>query len=202
MSDVRFLITSDSAGQRLDAFLGAQDSCPSRSACAKLVETGAVCVNGDTCTSKKLVLAEGDRIEVEVPDPVEVGTRGRPSYSVGHSLRGRLPHRALQAARARMPSRSRARFRVRLRMRWSIIAVSTIWARFQGEDRPGYRAPPWTATPLALCSLPKTTIRSARCKTSFACVRSTGATSLCAMATSLWTRAPSTRALPVQRATA
>ena len=73
MSDVRFLITSDSAGQRLDAFLGAQDSCPSRSACAKLVETGAVCVNGDTCTSKKLVLAEGDRIEVEVPDPVEVG---------------------------------------------------------------------------------------------------------------------------------
>ena len=73
MSDVRFLVTSEFTGCRLDAFLGAQDSCPSRSACAKLVEAGAVCVNGETCYTKKLVLGEGDRVEVELPEPVDAG---------------------------------------------------------------------------------------------------------------------------------
>lgn len=73
MSDVRFLVTSEGAGQRLDAFLGAQDACPSRSACAKLVEAGEVCVNGETCLSKKLVLVEGDRVEVELPEPSDAG---------------------------------------------------------------------------------------------------------------------------------
>lgn len=73
MSDVRFLITSDTAGARLDAFMGAQDACPSRSACAKLIESGAVCVNGETVYSKKLVLADGDRVEAELPEPREAG---------------------------------------------------------------------------------------------------------------------------------
>ena len=73
MSDVRYLVTSLDAGSRLDAFLGAQDACPSRSACARLVEAGAVDVNGETCYSKKRVLADGDRVEVELPEPTEPG---------------------------------------------------------------------------------------------------------------------------------
>ena len=72
-ADIRLLVTEEGAGTRLDTFLGAQPGCPSRSACARLVEAGAVAVNGEVCTSKKLVLASGDRVEVELPDDPEPG---------------------------------------------------------------------------------------------------------------------------------
>ena len=72
-ADIRLLVTEESAGTRLDAFLGAQPGCPSRSACARLVDAGAVAVNGEVRTSKKLVLASGDRVEVELPDDPEPG---------------------------------------------------------------------------------------------------------------------------------
>ncbi|OUO62458.1 pseudouridine synthase [Collinsella sp. An271] len=73
MSDVRYLVTSLDAGVRLDQFLGNQDACPSRSACAKLIESGAVDVNGETCYSKKQVVVEGDRIEVDIPEVRDPG---------------------------------------------------------------------------------------------------------------------------------
>ncbi|MDM8300571.1 RluA family pseudouridine synthase [Collinsella tanakaei] len=72
-ADVYLLVTSEFAGSRLDAYLGAQASCPSRSACARLIEGGAVDVNGDVCTSKKYVVCDGDRIEVELPEVREPG---------------------------------------------------------------------------------------------------------------------------------
>ncbi len=53
MADIHILVADDSAGQRLDAYLGANDGCPTRSACAHLIEGGAVAVNGETCLSKK-----------------------------------------------------------------------------------------------------------------------------------------------------
>ena len=53
MADIHILVADDAAGQRLDAYLGANDGCPTRSACAHLIEGGAVCVNGETCLSKK-----------------------------------------------------------------------------------------------------------------------------------------------------
>ncbi len=71
--DLHILVGPDAAGERLDAFLGAQEGCPSRSACARLVEGGAVSVNGETCFSKRQRLAEGDRVSVELPEPVEEG---------------------------------------------------------------------------------------------------------------------------------
>lgn len=73
MSDVRYLVTSLDAGVRLDQFLGNQDACPSRSACAKLIESGAVDVNGETCYSKKQMVVEGDRIEVDLPEVRDPG---------------------------------------------------------------------------------------------------------------------------------
>ncbi|MCF6412698.1 RluA family pseudouridine synthase [Collinsella tanakaei] len=73
MSDVRYLVTSLDAGGRLDQFLGNQDACPSRSACAKLIESGAVDVNGETCYSKKQMVVEGDRIEVDLPEVRDSG---------------------------------------------------------------------------------------------------------------------------------
>lgn len=48
MADIHILVADDSAGRRLDAFLGANDGCPTRSACAHLIEGGAVAVNGET----------------------------------------------------------------------------------------------------------------------------------------------------------
>ena len=73
MSDVRYLVTSLDSGVRLDQFLGNQDACPSRSACAKLIESGAVDVNGETCYSKKQVVVVGDRIEVDLPEVRDPG---------------------------------------------------------------------------------------------------------------------------------
>lgn len=52
MADIHILVADDATGQRLDAYLGANDGCPTRSACAHLIEGGAVAVNGETCLSK------------------------------------------------------------------------------------------------------------------------------------------------------
>ena len=41
MADIHILVADDAAGQRLDAYLGANDGCPTRSACAHLIEGGA-----------------------------------------------------------------------------------------------------------------------------------------------------------------
>lgn len=57
MADIHILVADDSVGQRLDAFLGANDGCPTRSACAHLIEGGAVAVNGETCLSKNMLCA-------------------------------------------------------------------------------------------------------------------------------------------------
>lgn len=72
-ADLHFLVQEEQAGDRLDAYLGKQDSCPSRSACANLIEAGAVCVNGDTCLSKKQLVSAGDRVSVDLPEQQEPG---------------------------------------------------------------------------------------------------------------------------------
>lgn len=71
--DLHILVDELDAGTRLDSFLGGQDSCPSRSACARLIEAGAVAVNGETNLSKKYCVAAGDRISVELPEEREPG---------------------------------------------------------------------------------------------------------------------------------
>lgn len=73
--ETHFVVADSQAGSRLDAFLGAQDVCPSRSASAKLIEAGSVVLNGEVCLSKKQTVAVGDRIVVDLPeehDPMEV----------------------------------------------------------------------------------------------------------------------------------
>ena len=73
MSEVSCTVGADGAGMRLDAFLAAQSGLPSRSALVKLIESGAVEVNGEQALSKKQLVSAGDRVFVEVPDPVEPG---------------------------------------------------------------------------------------------------------------------------------
>ncbi len=67
----RVLVGADSDGERLDAFLGSLAAFASRSAAVKLVEAGAVRVNGEVETSKKRAVSEGDRVEAELPDAPE-----------------------------------------------------------------------------------------------------------------------------------
>ena len=71
--DIHLLVDASGAGVRLDSYLGAQDCCPSRSACAHLIDAGAVAVNGETCLSKKYAVVAGDRISVELPEPRDPG---------------------------------------------------------------------------------------------------------------------------------
>ena len=70
----RYSITAEQsdAGSRLDKWLTEQTEFDiSRSAAVKLIEGGNVKVNGLTA-SKSRALSEGDEVEVEIPDPVEL----------------------------------------------------------------------------------------------------------------------------------
>jgi 23S rRNA pseudouridine1911/1915/1917 synthase len=60
-------------GERLDSFLASQDNMPSRSACVKLIESGAVTINSTHADSKSEKVCLGDRIQAEVEEPEEVG---------------------------------------------------------------------------------------------------------------------------------
>lgn len=66
---VSALVGPEADGSRLDSFLAAQEGCPSRSACARLVEGGAVTINGTLATSKSERVLLGDRVQAEVPEP-------------------------------------------------------------------------------------------------------------------------------------
>ncbi len=65
---VNLLVGPESDGMRLDAFLAAADGMPSRSACAKLVESGAVLINTCPPSSKSEKVLLGDRISVELAE--------------------------------------------------------------------------------------------------------------------------------------
>lgn len=61
------LVNPQADGMRLDAFVASLPSCPSRSACVRLIEGGAVTINGTVATSKSERVVLGDRVSVEVP---------------------------------------------------------------------------------------------------------------------------------------
>ena len=73
MPDLHILAVQEDAGCRLDSYLGGLGSTPSRSACAHLIEAGAVTVNGDTVLSKKYQVCDGDRISIELPEDEDAG---------------------------------------------------------------------------------------------------------------------------------
>lgn len=72
---VNLLVGPESDGMRLDAFLAAGEGMPSRSACAKLVEAGAVQINTCLAASKSEKVLLGDRVQAELdePDPEPAG---------------------------------------------------------------------------------------------------------------------------------
>ena len=71
MSD--FILTvkasAEDSGSRLDAFIGYNTDELSRSYAVKLIEKGRVSVNGETVTSKKHAVSEGDVVSIDMPEP-------------------------------------------------------------------------------------------------------------------------------------
>lgn len=68
MKRVDVLVDPIADGLRLDVFLASQDTLPSRSACAKLIEAGQVSINQTRATSKREQVMLGDRIIVLLED--------------------------------------------------------------------------------------------------------------------------------------
>lgn len=66
---LELLVGPEGEGSRLDAFLAVQEGMPSRSACARLVEAGAVTINGTDATSKSERVVLGDRIRASIEEP-------------------------------------------------------------------------------------------------------------------------------------
>ena len=64
-----FLVGPEGDGRRLDAFLASCEGMPSRSGCARLIESGAVTINGTSATSKSESVLLGDRVAVTMPEP-------------------------------------------------------------------------------------------------------------------------------------
>ena len=65
---VNLLVGPESDGMRLDAFLAAAPGMPSRTACARLVEDGAVTINETAATSKSEKVLLGDRVRALVEE--------------------------------------------------------------------------------------------------------------------------------------
>lgn len=60
------LVTAEEAGSRLDALIAGFDLLPSRSAAARLIDSGLVLVDGEAAAKRRIVRA-GERIEIEIP---------------------------------------------------------------------------------------------------------------------------------------
>ncbi len=65
---VNALVLEDNDGERLDAYLATLTSISSRSAAVRLLEDGAVLVNGEIVTVKKHTVSQGDRVSVSLPE--------------------------------------------------------------------------------------------------------------------------------------
>lgn len=71
MNETVFSVSPESAGERLDKVISAEEPSLSRSAAQKLIEDGAVTVNGKTAV-KSLKIKGGETVSVIIPDPVEL----------------------------------------------------------------------------------------------------------------------------------
>jgi len=65
---IEALSAAEGLHERLDRYLSEALPAISRSRAQKLVEQGQVEVNGQVCTSKKLMVQVGDRIHITIPD--------------------------------------------------------------------------------------------------------------------------------------
>lgn len=62
-------IVSETSGERIDAFLGRTFEDLSRNYIQKLISEGAVTLNGERVSVKKIIVQSGDCIEITIPSP-------------------------------------------------------------------------------------------------------------------------------------
>lgn len=74
MTKLDFIATAEQTGERIDRFLSAQDTGLTRSAVQKLIEDGGVTVGGKN-VAKNYKLRNGDKVEIIIPDPVELDVK-------------------------------------------------------------------------------------------------------------------------------
>ena len=84
---VELLVGPEGDGMRLDAFLATVDGAPSRSACAKLIEDGAVTINSTSATSKSEKVLLGDRVQAIIPEAPAAGGLLTPNYDIPLDIR-------------------------------------------------------------------------------------------------------------------
>lgn len=84
---VELLVGPEADGMRLDAFLAGGTGMPSRSACARLVEGGAVSINATPATSKSERVQLGDRVQALVSEPEEEAGALRPNPDIPLDIR-------------------------------------------------------------------------------------------------------------------
>lgn len=84
---VNLLVGPDGDGLRLDAFLATGEGMPSRSACARLVEGGAVTINETPATSKSERVLLGDRVRALVEEPEDTGGLLAPNPAIPLDIR-------------------------------------------------------------------------------------------------------------------
>ena len=84
---VNLLVGPASDGMRLDAFHATGEGMPSRSACARLVEGGAVTINETPATSKSEKVLLGDRVRATVDEPDDAGGLLRPNPEIPLDIR-------------------------------------------------------------------------------------------------------------------
>ena len=87
LTHIDLLVGPESDGSRLDAYLAAQEGMPSRSGCARLIEGGAVTINGTLATSKSESVLLGDRVGVDLPAPEPEPGQLRPNPDISLDIR-------------------------------------------------------------------------------------------------------------------
>lgn len=87
LTHIDLLVGPESDGSRLDAYLAAQEGLPSRSGCARLIEGGAVTINGTSATSKSESVLLGDRVGLDLPAPEPEPGQLRPNPDIPLDIR-------------------------------------------------------------------------------------------------------------------
>ena len=67
-----YIVNEEENGKRLDVYIASKDEETTRSSAQRQIEQGNVVVNGKKITKVSYKVSEGDKIELEEQEPVEI----------------------------------------------------------------------------------------------------------------------------------
>ena len=139
MPTLAAMVDLSTEGMRLDAFMAQVPGAPSRSACVKLIDQGAVTINGTQAQEKKERLCLGDRVEFDVPDaPANDGSPLVPRPDIPLDIRFEDEHLIVLSKQAGLVCHPSAGHDTDT-LANALVAHCGYehLGRLQGEDRPG-----------------------------------------------------------------